>query len=135
MMPFIKGFGCGDDRLVFNNNSAYDVYLHFSCNENLDDLKLFRPDYYWVEHLQDTVYMQSDFLVEQSSSRKIVARGSWVRFIKSCNNDGMFLFVIKDSIVMNYTDREIRDKKLYEKKIKISLNDLQSSDWNIYYPR
>lgn len=134
MMPFIEGFGCGDDRLVFNNNSTYDVYLYFSCNESLDDLKLFRPDYYWAEHLQDSVYMQSDFLVEQSSSRNIVARGSWVNFFKSCESDVMYLYVIKDSIVMNYTDREIRDKKLYEKKIKISLNDLKSSDWNISYP-
>jgi hypothetical protein len=132
--PFLQGFGCGDNRLVFNNNSNSDIYILFSCHPKLDDVEFFRPEYFWVDHLQDSVYTVSEWLIRQKSSQNIIMRGSWPDFIRECDENRIYFFVFSDSIVMNYSDKEILEKELYEKPLEYTLDELRKNNWVINFP-
>lgn len=133
-MPLLQGFGCGDDRLIFNNNSNIDVYVLFSCHQTLDDVKFYRPEYFWVDHLQDSVYTESEWYIRKKSSQNIIMRGSWLRFIRECDDDRIYFFVFADSIVMNYTDHEILERDLFEKRMEYTVDELKKSSWEISFP-
>ncbi len=134
LMPFLQGFGCGDDRLVFNNNSNIDIYIIFSCHHKLEDVKFYRPDYYWVDHLRDSLSTESEWFIRKKSSQYIIMRGSWPGFIRECENDRIYIAVFSDSIVMNYTDEEILEKELFEKRMEFTLEELKKSNWTVTFP-
>jgi hypothetical protein len=132
-LPFLQGFGCGDNRLKVINTSDNDLYIFFSCDKNLDEQDLARPGY-WVDPNGDSLYIESSDYVKADSSINLIMRGSWPNFFKSCNGEKVYFMFITDSILIHSSDQEIIDKELYEYQLGFTLKEIINNNWIINVP-
>jgi hypothetical protein len=126
-----------DNRLKIINDSNSDIYFTCSCDSSLENVKIFRNGYY-SNSIGDSVYVTSDGFVERKSYKNIPRRlgfDAWIYYVKKCPNQEISLYFFLDSIVTKYTDTEIKDLKLFEKHVILSLKDLKQNNWTIIYPR
>jgi hypothetical protein len=124
-----------DNRLKVINNSNVDIYFFYTCDTSLNDLTIFKNGYYHNSK-GDSTYTVSDQYVKSNAFLNIPMRGinAWQHYIRDCKSNRISIFFFTDSIVNKYSCEEIKNRKLYEKSVTYSLDDLRKNKWIINYP-
>ena len=124
-----------DNRLKLVNNSNTDIYFFYSCDTLLNNLDMFKSGYYY-DSKGDSTYISSNHFIEKKTFRNIPNRGfnAWKHYLNNCKDQKIYFFIFNDSIVSKYSYDEIRDKRLFEKCLIYTLNDLKQNNWTITYP-
>jgi hypothetical protein len=124
-----------DNRLKIVNNSNSDIFFYYACDSTLSDFEIFRSGNYSNAEGQIT-YIIAHQTVQAKSFVNIPLKGinAWTKYIKCCPKNEMNFYFILDSIVAKHTDIEIRNSKLYQKHINITLDELKHHDWTVYFP-
>jgi hypothetical protein len=125
----------GDNRLKIVNNSDTNIYIYYSCDSSLNDLKIFRNGYS-KDNKGDSTYTISDEFVNKDSFIKVPRLGhnSWPRFLSDCNEKTLYVFFFSDSIVCKYSDYELKQKRIFNKFKSVSYDSLKTDNWTIVYP-
>jgi len=137
VITFLIIFGCdpADNRFCFKNNSNIDVYIYYSCDTSLNNLYWYRSGLYWDPLRRDSIYVKSQQYVEKFSSQKIVERGfnAWRGYLKDCKGK-IYLYVFPDSIFYMYPLDEIKKRKMYLKRMELTLKELEAKNWTVTFP-
>jgi len=128
--------GCDlvDNKLLIVNKSNSNIYIDYSCDSILTNVDFIRNGLYFDSITNDSIYVEETLYIKANSSKHLIERGynEWSRYLEKCNNN-LYLFVFSDSIVNKYSSKEMLRNK-YEKRIRISLNELKEKNWTITYP-
>lgn len=128
--------GCeiADNRLLIVNKSNSNIYIDYSCDSILTNVDFIRNGLYYDSIINDSIYVEETLYIRANSSKHLIERGfnEWSKKLEECNSN-LYLFVFSDSVVNKYSNTEILCNK-YEKKIRISLNELKEKKWTITYP-
>jgi len=136
LVLFILSCEPAEDKLVIINNSDENIYLHYSCNNTFNDLNLFKSGYYQNKTNIDSVYVENDLFIKSGTTKRIIERGfnAWNGYLKDCEENKIYLFFFSESVVETYSNDEIKNKRMYEKKFVLTLKELKEKDLKITYP-
>jgi hypothetical protein len=78
----------------------------------------------------------SNEFIESKSFNNIPKRGfnAWENYIRNCPNQNINIYFFADSAVVKYSNEDIKDLKLFEKHMNLTLRDLEKDDWTIKFP-
>jgi hypothetical protein len=124
-----------DNRFKVLNNSNTNIHVYYSCDSTMSDLQLFRTGYYKNAN-GDSSYTESSNYVLMDSSKNFPMRlgnSAWIKYLKSCASETLYVFFLTDSILDNYSDEEIKAESMFIKKDNYSLDELKDLDWTIIF--
>ena len=113
------------------NNTDSAVYIYYSCSDSIfltSQLVLF-----------DTIInngiekiISPNYRVNAYSSGGIGAKGR-KNLINNCADKKLRLFFIKEETMKNYCWNDIYIWQLYEKKIILTIDEMEETDWTVTY--
>lgn len=118
-------YGCDyyDDRLVVNNRSTSNIYVAIS---------------------QDTVIRVNDFnaivmpdyFVKSNEKKNIIEPGSqkaWEFLAEKSLNQQLHIFIFSEDTLNKYLVSTVVNKKLFNRRIDLGLNELKVQNWVVVY--
>ena len=132
---FLALFSCDPSHkgLTIVNKSNDSVYLFYSCDSTLNNLKIFRPGYTKLPNRVDSSYITSSSYIKHHTLARIPSRGINPTFynINNCQSDELYFYFFIDSIVNSFSDNEIKNKKMYKWHMKYCKKELEENNWTI----
>jgi len=137
VITFLIIFGCdpADNRFCFKNNSNIDVYIYYSCDTSLDNMHWFKSGIYWDPMSKDSINMEGDLTIRKGMSKRVVERGfnAWRGYLKDCKGK-IYVYVFPDSIFYRYPLDEIKRRRMYIKRMELTLKELEAKNWTVTFP-
>lgn len=115
-----------DARMVVSSKRLDDIYVAIANADNLDnavELSLNNDDdkYYYTRK------------ISSNSEERIQKYGlnSWYQLATSKENKSLFIFVFSENTILKHNWEEIKSNSEYERKIELSIGDLESLGWHV----
>lgn len=105
---------------IFNKSNCY-LYA-FISNENTK-IKVLKPPF-----IAGVDIKEKDF-----GDIGLYGRTRWEDYIKTCDNEKIRLYIIVKDSVDKYGWEAINAKNIYNKKYELTIDDLDSINWEITY--
>ena len=128
-------FSCMDyydgRNLVINNKSNKSIYSIISKNEEMSNSSFY-------DEFKEYVSFRGDHFVFREIKPDMKAENhdrprDWNSFFKTTDKGELRLFIISKDSVDKYGWNKIFKCKIYNKKYKLSINDLEYVNWEIIY--
>jgi len=120
-------FGCDyvDDRLTIRNDSSLNIYVAVMSDTVLS-------------LGENDTFMFEDKFVPRFSKKKLLLMGkggnrAWEYLPGDTLRNELHVFILLEETVRMYKPNEIIDKNLFAKRIDVSINDLNDSNWQISF--
>ncbi|ALM48788.1 hypothetical protein AMR72_07715 [Flavobacterium psychrophilum] len=115
-----------DGRMAVSSKRVDDIYVAIANADNLDnvvELSLNNDDdkYYYTRK------------IASNSEERIQKYGlnSWYQLATSKENKSLFIFVFPEDTILKHSWEEIKSNNEYERKIELSIGDLESLGWHV----
>ena len=121
---FITGCDFNDGRLIINNTSSENVYIDYS-NDTVLDLGKNR-----------TFAISGNYVAAHSSEHiiKFGAHQAWEMYAMECKGEKLHIFFLSEDTLDVYKPLEIVAKQRYQKRVDISIKELEQNNWEVKYP-
>ena len=128
--------------LEINNYSDSVIYVYHSCSDSLEvdhKLNLFETRSGVIDASgrirQDTIY-SPEYRIDAYDYMNIVVCGPYWEPRLCCDNDTLYLFFIKESVMRTMSWEEICEKQQYEQRVALTEEQLNRCGWQYtYYPK
>lgn len=129
-------------ELEVKNYSDSVIYVYHSCSDSLElghKLNLFETRSGVTDASgrirQDSIYSPK-YRIDAYDYMNIVVCGPYWEPRLCCDNDTLYLFFIKESVMRTMSWGEICEKQQYEQRVVLTEEQLNKSGWSfVYYPK
>jgi hypothetical protein len=131
--------------IEIHNYSDSVIYVYDSCSDSLEldhKLYLFGTRHAIVTDASGNIRKDTDsicspeYRIGAYDYGNIVVCGSKRRPRLCCDNDTLYLFFIKESVMRTMSWEEICEKQQYEQRVALTEEQLDNSGWSyVYYPK
>jgi hypothetical protein len=139
LLALLVVFCCGcpvvdpiSETIDVHNNTGKPVYVFSTCNDSLEPL----PELVLFEtQVRDGVEWKfaPPYRVPAFSTKSVIAYGRRVDYVNLCDNQEINLFFINEDTLRLNSWSEICTYQKFEKRIKLSLDELEQRNWVVFY--